>query len=190
MTTTLTAPGLTTTGAGAPLPVVAVPQGDLLWIDESATPWLVAAMGPGLDIKPLRIDLERNEWVLLLRAAPGVGLPIHYHTGPAEVFTLSGRWYYREYPNSPQVAGSYLYEPSGSVHQFHTPADNTEDTVALIRVAGANVNFNDDGTFHSVLDAVALRYLAGLLAEAQGVESRWIEGAETGFTSHPAAFTS
>ena len=47
--------------------------------------------------------------------APGCALPLHYHTGPAQVYTLSGRWCYREYPDQPQTAGSYLYEPVGSV---------------------------------------------------------------------------
>jgi hypothetical protein len=36
------------------------------------------------------------------------------------VYTLSGKWHYLEYPDQPQVAGSYLYEPSG---QFHSILD-------------------------------------------------------------------
>jgi hypothetical protein len=84
---------------------------------------------------------------------------LHYHTGVAEVFTLSGRWHYREYPDQPQTAGSYLYEPGASVHTFITPADNTEDTVILVRVIGANMNFTEDGQFHSILDAALQRHL-------------------------------
>ena len=34
-------------------------------------------------------------------------------------------------PTSRRSAGSYLYEPGGSVHTFYCPEDNTEDTVAL-----------------------------------------------------------
>ena len=86
--------------------------------------------------------------------APGCALPLHYHTGPAQVWTIQGRWMYREYPDQPQTAGSYLYEPGGSVHTFYCPEDNTEDTVALAWIEGAQVSFNEDGTFHSLTDAV------------------------------------
>ena len=47
------------------------------------------------------------------------------------MWTIQGRWCYREYPDQPQTAGSYLYEPAGSVHTFYTPEDNTEDTITL-----------------------------------------------------------
>ena len=83
------------------------------------------------------IKTERGEYVILARMAPGVGLQLHYHTGPAQVYTFQGCWFYREYPDQPQTAGSYLYEPGGSVHTFFTPEDNTEDTVALIIVDAA-----------------------------------------------------
>ena len=86
--------------------------------------------------------------------APGCSLPLHYHTGPAQVYTLLGPLVYREYPDQPQTAGSYLYEPAGSVHTFYCPEDNTEDTVVIAWIEGAQVSFNDDGTFHSVNDAV------------------------------------
>jgi quercetin dioxygenase-like cupin family protein len=181
---TVTAPGMTTTSTGAPLPLVALPRGELLCVDEAEIPLLENALGGGIHFKPLRLDLERNEWVLLVTAAPGVELPLHYHTGPAEVFTLQGRWLYREYPDQPQTAGCYLYEPGGSVHRFHTPADNTEDTIALVRVAGANVNFNDDGSFHSILDAMSMRYLTELLGPTAGRgDVRFIGGAETAYTA-------
>lgn len=76
---------------------------------------------------------------------------MRYHTGVAEVFTLSGCWHHLEYPNQPQTAGSYLYEPGSSLHTFITPIDNTENTVILVRVVGANINFTEDGQFHSIL---------------------------------------
>ena len=121
-----------------------------------------------MHVQPLRLDPGRGEIVMLVSMAPGVELPIHYHTGTAEVYTLSGRWEYREYPDQPQTAGSYLYEPCGSVHTFFTPADNTEDTVVLWWMQGAQVAFNEDGSFHSVTDAVTIQYLADAAAEEQG----------------------
>ena len=42
------------------------------------------------------------------------------------------------------------------VHTFVTPQSNTEDTVILVRVVRANINFTTDGQFHSILDATLL----------------------------------
>jgi 2,4'-dihydroxyacetophenone dioxygenase len=158
-----------TSYSGAPLPVVALPQGELLTVNIDQIPMLKDLVAPGIHIQPLRLDPERGEWVFLATLAPGCELPLHYHTGPAQVWTIQGRWLYREYPDQPQTAGSYLYEPGGSVHTFYTPADNTEDTIALAWIEGAQVSFNEDGTFHSVFDAVAVKYLADAAAEAQGL---------------------
>ena len=80
-------------------------------------------------------------------------VPLHYHTGIAEVYTLSGRWHYLEYPDQPQTAGFVPLRASASVHPFICPETNTEETVIFIRVVGTNVNFTEDGAFHSMLDA-------------------------------------
>lgn len=84
------------------------------------------------------------------------------------MWTIQGCWKYREYPDQPQTAGSYLYEPGGSVHTFYCPEDNTEDTITLAWIEGAQVSFNDDGTFHSMNDAVLIQYLTETAAAAQG----------------------
>lgn len=187
MSTTFTAPGPATTSSGSPLPLVALPQGELLSVNEADVARINDALGPGIHFKPLRLDLERNEWVVLATMAPGSEIPLHYHTGPAEVYTLQGCWKYREYPDQPQTAGSYLYEPGGSVHTFYAPEENTEDTIILARVAGANLNFNEDGTFHSVLDTLTIRHLTDTLSEEQGLgPQRYIGGGEAGFTAEGA----
>ena len=111
-----------TTSTGAPLPLPAMPQDRLLTVNVEQIPLLKDILGiPGIHIQPLRLDAERGEWVFMAVCAPGCYLPIHYHTGTAQVYTLQGRWCYREYPDQPQTAGSYLYEPAGSVHTFYTP---------------------------------------------------------------------
>lgn len=177
------APGPATTSTGADLPLVALPQTELLTVNETEVPLIRDAVGEGISFKPLRLDLERNEWVVLGVFAPGIELPLHYHTGPAEVYTLQGCWKYKEYTDQPQTAGSYLYEPGGSVHTLFTPQDNTQDTVLFIRVSGTNVNFNDDGSFHSLLDALTFRHLTDTLASEQNLEPpRYIVGGEAGFS--------
>jgi quercetin dioxygenase-like cupin family protein len=177
-----TAPAPATTSSGAALPLVALPQGELLTVNEKDIPTARDALGPGVHFQPLRLDVENGEWVVLATFEPGATVPLHYHTGVAEVFTLSGRWHYLEYPHQPQTAGSYLYEPASSVHTFMTPADNTEDTVILVRVVGANINFTEDGQFHSILDAALIRYLTDSLAVEQNLGAiGYIGGGAAGF---------
>lgn len=182
MTATTPVPATTTTGA--PLPLVALPQGELLTVDTNDQPLIVDALGPGVHFKPLRLDLELGEWVVLATFAPGVELPLHYHTGAVDAWTISGSWHYVEYPKQPQTAGCYLYEPGASVHTFKVPAENTEDTVVLFRVMGANINFNQDGTFHSILDAALIAHLTSALGEAQGHgKVNYVGGGAADFTA-------
>ena len=167
MTATIS-PGMTTTGSGVPLPVVALPQGELLTVNIADIPLFKDIVGPGIHIQPLRLDPERGEWVFLATLAPGCELPIHYHTGTAEVYTFSGCWRYAEYPDQPQTAGDYLYEPGGSVHTFYCPEDNTEDTVVLLWMEGAQIGFNQDGTLHHINDATSIQHVTETVSAAQG----------------------
>ena len=185
--TTIASPGPKSTTSGAPLPLVAQPQDDLLSVNIADIPLLKDAFAPGIHFQPLRLDTEHGQSVLMATLAPGCELPIHYHTGTAEVYTLKGRWLYREYPDQPQTAGSYLFEPSGSVHTFITPDTNTEDTVLFLRVEGANINFTEDGQFHSILDALTIQHLVNQLTEARGLDQlNFIRGGEAGFTAQKA----
>jgi 2,4'-dihydroxyacetophenone dioxygenase len=181
-------PAPMTTSSGALLPLVALPQGELLTVNEANIPRINDALGAGVHFKPLRLDLEVGVWVVLATIAPGSSIPLHYHTGIAEAYTLSGSWHYLEYPEQVQTAGSYLYEPAGSVHTFVCPESNTEDTAIFIRVEGANINFTEkEGQFHSVLDAVMIRHLTPLIAEAQQVGPvNYIGGGAAGFMAEEA----
>ncbi|MEQ6900480.1 2,4'-dihydroxyacetophenone dioxygenase family protein [Nocardioides sp. YIM 152588] len=178
-----TAPGPAQTITGAQLPLVALPQGELLTINTENEALIKDALGPGVHFKPLRLDLENGVWVVLATFAPGATIPLHYHTGAVDAYTLSGSWHYLEYADQPQTAGSYLYEPGASVHTLAVPETNTEDTTVLFVVQGSNVNFNDDGTFHSILDATLIAHLTSQLTEAQGLpKARYIGGGEAGHT--------
>jgi hypothetical protein len=70
-------------------------------------------------------------------------------------YTTRGMWNYAEYPGDPQTAGSYLYEPGGSMHTFMVPADASEPAEGLMVVYGANINFVN-GEYHSIMDAGAI----------------------------------
>ncbi|MEO8815225.1 MAG: 2,4'-dihydroxyacetophenone dioxygenase family protein [Mycobacterium sp.] len=181
------APAPANTSTGAALPLVALPQTELLTVNEKDIPLIKNSLGAGVHFRPLRLDIENGEWVVLATFEPGATVPLHYHTGVAEVYTLSGCWHYLEYPDQLQIAGSYLYEPGSSVHTFITPQDNTEDTVILVRVVGANINFNEDGTFHSILDAALITYLTGVLSADQNLGPiNYIAGGAVAYTAKHA----
>lgn len=118
----------------------------------------------GSTIIPLFLDRENGVWVLYGKFEPGTTLPPHFHTGTVHFFTTKGQWNYVEYPDDPQTAGSYLYEPGGSVHTFSVPADATEPAEGFMVVYGANVIFSD-GEYQSVRDAGAIE--EGILAAAR-----------------------
>lgn len=144
----------------APPPVFSLPQDRLLTINVNEVPVLNDAAGPGISFQPLYLDPEVGVWTVLGIFAPGARLPAHLHTGAVHGYTLKGSWLYLEYPDQVQVPGSYLYEPASSYHTFYVPDTNTEDTVVLFIVYGANVGFADDGQFHSILDALTVQKLA------------------------------
>src|ERR1700752_3670016 len=77
-------------GGETPLPLAPLPQGELLTINENNIPLIPDTLGPGIHVKPLRLDLEEGCWVVLATFSPGAQLPVHYHTGVAEVYTLPG----------------------------------------------------------------------------------------------------
>ena len=166
------------------VPVFSLPQTELLTVNVNEIPVLKDSLGPGIDFQPLFLDPEIGVWTVLATFAPGVELPIHLHTGPVHGYTLKGEWIYKEYPDQPQTAGSYLYEPASSVHTFAVPQTATEPTVVLFIIYGANVSFTDDGQFHSVLDALTVRKLTEQCAEAQGLGPiNYLSGGTAKFTN-------
>ncbi|KKC99313.1 2,4'-dihydroxyacetophenone dioxygenase family protein [Photobacterium halotolerans] len=125
---------------------------------------------PGVHVQPQFLDPDNGVWVLRVLFEPGVVLPMHYHTGSVHLWTLSGCWHYAEYPDQPQTAGCYLYEPGSSIHQFLTPADNTEVTDTLMVVTGSNINFDKDGNYLGMLDANSIIAVIEHLIRERGLE--------------------
>lgn len=116
----------------------------------------------GATFQLLHADIEAGLWVVRLRAQPGVTIQRHKHTGEVFAFTIQGSWKYLEYPEI-NVAGSYLFEPAGSVHTLHVPPSNREITDVWFAIRGANLNLDAHGKVESVLDAATVLeiYLAG-----------------------------
>ncbi len=104
---------------------------------------------PGVHVKPCFLDPENGVWVIYARFDPGTRLPRHFHTGVVHFYTTKGAWAYVEYPDDVQTAGSYLYEPGGSIHTF----ESKEGAEGFMVIEGANVNFNEDGSLMFIMDA-------------------------------------
>ncbi|MFG0723388.1 2,4'-dihydroxyacetophenone dioxygenase family protein [Pseudomonas sp. GLN_6] len=168
-----------------PMPIPVFDHKDLLTLNTNELPIYEDALAPhfpGVDVQPLYLDPNLGVWTLRVRFHPGVTLPTHYHTGPVHLFTMSGKWNYLEYPDQPQTAGCYLYEPGGSIHTLHVPADNTEITDTFMVVYGANVNFHE-GNFVNVMDATDIMQVIDRLVQERGLEpAKYIRPAQADYT--------
>ena len=96
---------------------------------------------------------------------PGFTVQTHRHTGPVWGYTTSGGWKYKEY-DYVNRAGSFLYEPAGSVH---TLTCIEADTRVWFHMYGANLNLDADGKVESVTDGAGTLAAYYLLCEAQGL---------------------
>jgi hypothetical protein len=117
-----------------------------------------AAIHIGSDELPF-VDIGGGSQLKVLQVKRGEGL------GPVWGYTFSGAWKYKEYEYVNR-AGSFLYEPAGSVHTLQCIEDQTR---VFFHMHGANLNLDADGKVDSVVDGqTALEfYLAA--CEARGL---------------------
>jgi 2,4'-dihydroxyacetophenone dioxygenase len=119
---------------------------------------------PGVHVTPLFLDRSKGVWVLYARFEPGTRLPRHSHSGVVHFYTTKGSWAYVEHPEDVQTAGSYLYDPAGSIHSF----ESKEGAESFMLVEGANVNLNDDDSLMFIMDAGWIENTISQVAEATG----------------------
>jgi quercetin dioxygenase-like cupin family protein len=127
-------------------------------------------IGDGGTLQLLQVDLANGVWIVRNHFPPDTTIPTHKHTGHVLAFTQKGSWFYQEYPDVVNTAGSYLYEPAGSVHTLHVPATNEGVTDVWFAIHGANLNLDADGNVELVIDAHGiLPFYRALCAEQHGV---------------------
>lgn len=131
---------------------------------ESELPFV--ALGDGTHLQLLHVDEAKGLWVVRTRFEPGVTIQTHKHTGPVYAFTLSGEWKYQEYPEVNR-AGSYLFEPAGSIHTLTVPAGQPGMTDAWFAIYGANLNLDAEGQVTTIVDAGLVKQLYLALCEEQ-----------------------
>jgi quercetin dioxygenase-like cupin family protein len=136
---------------------------------ESELPFV--DIGDGATLQLLQVDLANGVWVIRSRFPAGYRVQTHKHTGQVFAFTQRGSWHYLESPESVNRAGSYLYEPAGSIHTLAVPDTNDEVTDVWFTIYGANLNLDAEGNVEMVIDAHGMLpvYLA-LCADQFGIE--------------------
>lgn len=131
-------------------------------------PYIEVPGGDGSLLQLLQVDLNQNLWIVRNVFKPGYCIDTHYHTGPVFAVTQSGEWFYKEYPDKVNKAGSYLYEPAHSLHTLMVAEDAKEDAVVWFVVFGSNVGIDDDGNVINILDAKTLLKIYRAVCAAEG----------------------
>src|SRR5580658_3468446 len=127
-------------------------------------------IGDGGTLQLLQVDLANGVWIIRNHFPPDTTIQTHKHTGHVLAFTQRGSWFYKEYPDVVNTAGSYLYEPAGSVHTLHVPATNDGVTDVWFAIHGANLNLDADGNVELVIDAHGiLPFYRAMCAEQHGM---------------------
>jgi len=126
-------------------------------------PW--ADIGGGSKLKVLQVKEEEGLWIVQNLFQAGYEVQTHRHTGPVWGYTVSGAWKYKEY-DYVNRAGSFLYEPAGSVHTLQCVED---DTLVWFHMYGANLNLDADGNVESVIDGAGALAAYYALCEAEGL---------------------
>jgi 2,4'-dihydroxyacetophenone dioxygenase len=122
-------------------------------------------IGGGNKLKVLQVKEGEGLWIVENIFQTGFAVQTHRHTGPVWGYTTSGAWKYKEseYVNR---AGSFLYEPAGSVHTLTCIED---DTKVWFHMYGVNLNLDADGNIDSVASGPSSLKAYYALCEAQGL---------------------
>ena len=119
-------------------------------------------IGDGSKLRVLQVKAAEGLWIVENIFQAGYEVETHRHTGPVWGYTRSGAWKYKEY-DYVNRAGSFLYEPAGSVHTLQCIED---DTQVWFQMYGSNINLDAQGNITSVADgAGTLEYYLAVCAE-------------------------
>ena len=122
-------------------------------------------IGDGSKLKVIQVKETEGLWIVENIFQAGYEVQRHRHTGPVYAYTTSGAWRYKEY-DYVNRAGSFLYEPAGSVHTLQCVED---DTHVWFQMYGANLNLDDDGNVESLFDGAGTLEAYYMLCAAEGL---------------------
>jgi quercetin dioxygenase-like cupin family protein len=130
-------------------------DGELPWVDA----------GGGTLIRVLHVSEARELFIIENLLSADTQSPTHRHTGPVWGYTQAGAWEYLE-NDFVNRAGSFLYEPAGSVHTLHAIEEGTR---AWFQIYGSILNLDADGVVERVIDAPTILTAYRELCEANGL---------------------
>ena len=119
-------------------------------------------IGDGSKLRGVQVKPKEGLWIVENIFQAGYEVDTHKHTGPVWGYTRSGAWKYKEYEYVNR-AGSFLYEPAGSVHTLQCIED---DTQVWFQMYGANINLDAEGNITSVVDgSMTLEFYLAVCAD-------------------------
>jgi quercetin dioxygenase-like cupin family protein len=124
-------------------------------------------IGDGSKLKVIMVKEAEGLWILENVFQAGYEVQRHKHTGPVYAYTTSGAWKYKEY-GYVNRAGSFLYEPAGSIHTLQILED---DTHVWFQMYGANLNLDEAGAVESVSDGASTLAVYRNLCAQSGLPS-------------------
>ncbi len=122
-------------------------------------------IGGGSLLKVIQVKEKEGLWVVENIFQAGYEVQKHKHTGPVWGYTPSGAWKYKEY-DYVNRAGSFLYEPAGSVHTLQCIEDNTR---VWFHMYGVNLNLDADDNVESVADGAGSLAFYLAMCESMGL---------------------
>ena len=126
---------------------VHIGRGELPWID----------IGDGSKLRVLQVKPKEGLWIVENIFQAGYEVEMHKHTGPVWGYTRCKEY---DYVNR---AGSFLYEPAGSVHTLQCIED---DTQVWFQMYGSNISLDAAGNITMVVDgAGTLEFYYAVCAE-------------------------
>ena len=114
-------------------------------ISDDTLPWMpFLPYSELVSVKLYRADPVRGEVISVLRAPPGVELPRFHHSGTTTIYTVQGRWKYREHD---WVAGpgSVVIETAATEHTRQSLADGTDDVILFTVTQGELLLLDEAG---------------------------------------------
>ena len=119
---------------------------DTAVIDGESLPWVpFTPYAENVLMKYYKLDPIRGEIIVLMKAPLDMQLPRHHHTGTVMVYTIEGKWKYKEHD---WVAGpgSIVFETAASTHTFEVVAEGESGyVVTLVQVTGDLLFLDEKG---------------------------------------------
>jgi quercetin dioxygenase-like cupin family protein len=116
-------------------------------LNDADLPWVpFTPYSERVLVKYFKLDPVRGEVIALMKAPAKGQMPRHRHTGTVIVYTVQGRWKYREHDWIAEP-GSVVYETAGSSHtpEALPPDSGGADIVTLNIIQGELLFVNDNG---------------------------------------------